>query len=151
MTARNTERIPKALGFVRRRSIPRARICISGIASRWCRSAPYLKRGIAIALASMWAAGCQSQAFEPGDRVLDANIASNLINGTIKVGMKRKEIVQWLGPPQRTETYGDTEFLFYNAPWYMAGAALATNPIAIKDGRVCGLGKTYYATFSSKR
>ena len=99
----------------------------------------------------MWAAGCQSQAFEPGDRVLDANIAGNLINGTIKVGMKRKEIVQWLGPPQRTETYGDTEFLFYNAPWYMAGAALTTNPIAIKDGRVCGLGKTYYATFSSKR
>jgi hypothetical protein len=99
----------------------------------------------------MWAGGCQSQAVEPGDRVLDINIAGKLINGTIKVGMKRKEVVQWLGPPQRTETYGDTEFLFYNAPWYMAGAALTTNPIAIKYGRVCGLGKTYYATFSSKR
>jgi hypothetical protein len=138
VTARKTARTPKVLEFVQR----------GGGKSR---PAPYFKKAIASALASVLAAGCQNPAVEPRDRVLDVKVASNLINGTIKLGMKRKEVVGWLGSPQRTETYGDTDFLFYNAPWYMAGAAFSTNPVAIKDGRVCGLGKTYYATFSSKR
>jgi hypothetical protein len=70
-----------------------------------------------------------------------------LVNGQIKVGMERAKVTAYLGPPQRTETYGATEFLFYSPPVLATLAAVPYNPVAITDGRVAGLGMIYYQSF----
>ena len=66
------------------------------------------------------------------------NQASALVNGTIKVGMSRTDVVAWLGDPHRVETNGTMEFLFYNVPWMMKPGIITSNPIAIVDGKVAG-------------
>jgi hypothetical protein len=73
--------------------------------------------------------------------------ASALINGTIEIGMKRSKVLDLLGPPQRIETYGTTEFFFYNPPWTMAIGAMGRLPIAITDGKVAAFGQAYYYKF----
>lgn len=80
--------------------------------------------------------------------MLGPDQAGALINGTIRVGMDRKQVVERLGTPPKTETYGATEFLFYSPPWYMAAGTIFSNPIAITDGKVAGFGKIYYANFA---
>jgi hypothetical protein len=116
----------------------------------------YVKAPIAIALAAICgcvAIACQSsKVIDPSDKVvLNTADASRLADGSIKIGMARAKIVDMLGRPQRTETYGNTEFLFYNVPWQFSLYADSSNPIAIKDGKVSGKGKIYYAMFSSKK
>jgi hypothetical protein len=92
--------------------------------------------------------GCQTPSGDSAQRILtNPHAASSLINGTIKIGMEKAKVIETLGTPHKTETYGDTEFLFYNTPWYMAPSAITSNPIAIKDGKVSGLGQSYYASF----
>jgi len=73
--------------------------------------------------------------------------ASALINGTIEIGMNRSKVLDLLGPPQRIEKYGTTEFFFYNPPWTMAIGAMGRLPIAITDGKVVAFGQAYYHKF----
>src|SRR5215813_5283433 len=42
-----------------------------------------------------------------------------LINGKIKIGMTRGDVVAYRGHPQKIETVGSTEFLFYAPVWYV--------------------------------
>src|ERR1700686_4355338 len=93
---------------------------------------------IAIALLATLPA-CQSGAQPP----MPMNRASALVNGTIKIGMDRQTVIDWLGLP-RIEKYGTTEFFFYNVPWQMAVGTIGRIPIAITDGKVVGFGKSYY-------
>ena len=68
-----------------------------------------------------------------------------LVNGKIKIGMSRGDVVGYLGPPQQTETVGSTEFLFYAPIWYVLPLFVSSqNPIAIRDGKVVGMGKSDY-------
>lgn len=85
--------------------------------------------------------GCQSgpQMYMPQ--------ASALISGRVQVGTDRKTVIEQLGTPQRTEKYDATEFFFYNPPWQMALGAIGRLPIAIADGKVVGIGKSYYESF----
>jgi hypothetical protein len=68
-----------------------------------------------------------------------------LLNGKIKIGMSRGDVIGYLGPPQKSETVGSTEFLFYTPIWYVLPLFVsAQNPIAIRDGKVVGMGKADY-------
>jgi hypothetical protein len=62
----------------------------------------------------------------------------------IHTGMSRQEVLAAMGPPQRQEIYGTTEFLIYSAD----GSADITQsnviPVAIVDGRVTGTGRAFY-------
>jgi len=63
----------------------------------------------------------------------------------IKVGMARQEVLEVLGPPQRQEIYGPTEFLIYSADGMSHTALIDFTPIAIVDDHVTGTGRTLYA------
>ncbi len=68
-----------------------------------------------------------------------------LLNGKIKIGMSRGDVIGYLGPPQKSETVGSTEFLFYTPIWYVLPLFVSSqNPIAIRDGKVVGMGKSDY-------
>jgi len=68
-----------------------------------------------------------------------------LLNGKIKIGMSRGDVVGYLGPPQKSETVGSTEFLFYTPVWYILPWFVGSqNPIAIQNGKVVGMGKSSY-------
>ena len=83
---------------------------------------------------------CQSS-----DKVLPPNLASTLVNGSLHVGMTRKDVVAQLGEPHRVETNGTMEFLFYRSPFTMSWATWPSNPIAVLDGKVVGLGSSFYS------
>jgi hypothetical protein len=85
-------------------------------------------------------AACQS-----GEKVLPMSQVSPLVNGEIRIGMSRAAVVDKLGTPHRIETAGNIEFLFYNAPWQMSWGTTGTNPIAIADGKVVGMGSSFYS------
>ena len=69
-----------------------------------------------------------------------------LVSEQIKVGASRADVVNQLGAPVRQETQGMTEFLFYRLTWQFESYQDERNPIAIKDDKVIGFGKTYYET-----
>jgi outer membrane protein assembly factor BamE (lipoprotein component of BamABCDE complex) len=70
--------------------------------------------------------------------------SSTLVANKIKIGMSRAEVLTWLGSPQRAEIHGTTEFLFYTPTWQFALASVSLTPIAIRDGKVVGMGSSYY-------
>jgi hypothetical protein len=92
-----------------------------------------IKAAVALALATM--CGCLSER------------QNALVNGQVKVGMEKTKVIAYLGLPQKTETYGATEFLFYDPPVLATLAAIPYNPVAIRDGKVSGVGMVYYKTF----
>jgi len=96
---------------------------------------------VVLALLALLAA-CQS-----AERVLPMNQASALVNGAIRVGMSRAAVVDQLGTPHRVETTSNIDFLFYNAPWQMSWGTTGTNPIAIADGKVVGMGSSFYSQY----
>ena len=72
-----------------------------------------------------------------------------LVNSKIKIGMTRGDVVGYLGPPQKSEMVGSTEFLFYTPIWYVLPLFVSSqNPIAIRDGKVVGLGKSDYESIT---
>jgi hypothetical protein len=72
-----------------------------------------------------------------------------LVNGKIKIGMTRGDVVGYLGPPQKNEVVGSTEFLFYTPIWYVLPLFVSSqNPIAIRDGKVVGMGKSNYESIT---
>ena len=70
--------------------------------------------------------------------------SAKLVSGKVKVGMLRSEVVYILGKPQSTETVGPVEFLIYTPIWYALHLASSQSPIAIREGKVVGIGKAYY-------
>jgi hypothetical protein len=62
----------------------------------------------------------------------------------IHSGMARDEVLAIMGPPQRQETYGATEFLIYSTDGTSNTALLNFTPVAIVDGRVTGTGRVLY-------
>jgi outer membrane protein assembly factor BamE (lipoprotein component of BamABCDE complex) len=56
----------------------------------------------------------------------------------IAVGMTQNQVLSILGQPQKRETYGPTEFLFYRSNY---GADV---PIAIVEGKVTSIGRAAY-------
>jgi len=75
--------------------------------------------------------------------------SSAFISGKIKIGMSRADVVGYLGPPQRRETVGSTEFLFYTPSWYVLPVFVSSqNPIAIRDGKVVGMGQSDYESIT---
>jgi hypothetical protein len=63
----------------------------------------------------------------------------------IRAGMARQEVLEVLGPPQRQEIYGPTEFLIYSTDGMSHTALIDFTPIAIVDGHVTGTGRSLYA------
>jgi len=102
-------------------------------------------RASAVALLVIVSA-CQSS-----DRILPPNLASTLVNGSLQVGMTRSAVVAQLGEPHRVETNGNMEFLFYRSPLTMAWATWTSNPIAVLDGKVVGLGSSFYSEHRAVR
>jgi hypothetical protein len=64
--------------------------------------------------------------------------------GQIHPGMTRQEVLAAMGPPQRQEIYGATEFLIYSADGNTDPAQSNFIPVAIVDGRVTGTGRAFY-------
>jgi outer membrane protein assembly factor BamE (lipoprotein component of BamABCDE complex) len=56
----------------------------------------------------------------------------------VAVGMTQNQVLSILGQPQKRESYGPTEFLFYTSSF---GADI---PIAIVDGKVTSIGRAAY-------
>ena len=81
-----------------------------------------------------------------GPEILSPQQGGVLINKT-KAGMSKDEIIGQLGQPHKQETYGATEFLFYNTNWIMADAATQRSPVVVVRGIVIGFGKPYYDAF----
>ena len=104
------------------------------------RYSAYMMRGLlALLLIASVTAGCE------GFDVLSPQRTGALIR-TIQIGMTEAEVINHLGKPQREEIRGDTKFLFYATPWQVAEKAKERNPIAIRDGKVVGLGIAYLGT-----
>lgn len=99
-------------------------------------SAQRLVSGLILLLLS----ACQST-----ETTLSMNQASTLINGSVRLGMGRADVINRLGTPQQIETNGSMEFLFYRAPWMMNWATSSSNPIAVMDGKVVGMGSVFYS------
>jgi len=71
--------------------------------------------------------------------------SSTLAAGKIRLGMSRGDVIGHLGPPQKIETVGTTEFFFYTPVWYILPLFVSSqNPVAIRDGRVVGMGQSDY-------
>src|SRR5215813_5859093 len=104
-----------------------------------CTSSESIHVASAVALLVIVSA-CQSS-----DRILPPNLASTLVNGSLQVGMTRSAVVAQLGEPHRVKTNGNMEFLFYRSPLTMAWATWTSNPIAVLDGKVVGLGSSFYS------
>ena len=71
-------------------------------------------------------------------------IQSEKVNA-IRAGMTREEVLDALGPPQRQEIYGETEFLIYSTDGTSHTALIDFTPVAIVGGRVTGTGRSLYA------
>src|SRR5262245_41127709 len=93
-----------------------------------------------LALAALLAVACQ------GPQLLSPQQGGILINKTT-AGMRKEELLEKLGPPHKQETYGPTEFLFYNTNWIMVDAAKQRSPVVIVRGKVVGFGNGYYEAF----
>src|SRR5262245_65800916 len=63
---------------------------------------------------------------------------------SVRPGMTRDQVLEIMGPPQRQEIYGPTEFLIYSTDGRSATALLEFTLIAIVDGRVTGTGRSLY-------
>ena len=63
---------------------------------------------------------------------------------SVRAGMTRQEVLEIMGPPQRQEVYGSTEFLIYSSDGMNTTALLDFTPIALVDGRVTGTGHKLY-------
>jgi hypothetical protein len=63
---------------------------------------------------------------------------------SVRAGMTRQEVLEIMGPPQRQEVYGSTEFLIYASDGMSTTALLDFTPIALVDGRVTGTGHKLY-------
>jgi outer membrane protein assembly factor BamE (lipoprotein component of BamABCDE complex) len=85
-------------------------------------------RAVALWIALATLAGCASDSSESarGD-------VSN-----VNVGMTQGQVLSVMGQPQRRESYGPTEFLFYTSSY---GVEV---PIAIVDGKVTSIGRAAY-------
>ena len=90
-----------------------------------------------VALVIAMLAACQST-----EKVLPMNQASNLVMA--QFALSRTAVVDRLGTPLRLETAGNIEFLLYDAPWRMSWGTTGTNPIAVADGKVVGMGSSSY-------
>jgi len=86
-----------------------------------------------VLLVSVVANGCTS----PGNM-------QNARLDSIRAGMTRDQVLEILGPPQRQERHGSTEFLIYSTDGTSPTALLDFTPIAIVDGRVTGTGRSLY-------
>lgn len=75
---------------------------------------------------------------------LSSRQASVLVDGSIKVGMSRADVIRRLGQPRGTEVVGEVEFLFYPTSWPFTLMASQHDPVAIVDGKVAGFGRTFY-------
>ena len=98
-----------------------------------------MRRMLAVALLVIIVAaaeGCASQ--------MPMLETAKLVSGKTKVGMTRGDVVYILGKPQSTENVGQVEFLFYTPIWYALHLAPSQSPIAIREGKVIGVGKAYY-------
>src|SRR5215467_13888755 len=93
---------------------------------------------------ALLAAGCES--FD----VLSPQRTGALLR-TIQIGMSEAEVSEHLGKPQKQETRGDTKFLYYATPWQIAEKAKERTPIAIRDGKIVGLGSAYLQKFTSAK
>jgi hypothetical protein len=82
---------------------------------------------------TMFLSGCADSAGLPAVKL-----------SAVQAGMTRDEVLAVLGPPQRQEAYGSTEFLIYSNDGVSTTALLNFTPIAIVDGRVTGVGRTMY-------
>ena len=65
--------------------------------------------------------------------------------------MSEAEVIEYLGEPQKREIRGDTKFLYYATPWQIAEKAKERTPIAIRDGKIVGLGSAYLEKFTSTK
>jgi len=96
-----------------------------------------------LAIASI-AAGCDSF------NVLSPQRSGALLR-SIQIGMSEAEVIEYLGEPQKREIRGDTKFLYYATPWQIAEKAKERTPIAIRDGKIVGLGSAYLEKFTSTK
>jgi hypothetical protein len=97
---------------------------------------------IALLAVAIAASACES--FD----VLGPQRAATLFH-KIQIGMSQTEVIDQLGKPHKAEVRGTTEFLFYQTAWQIAEEAKQRSPIAVRDGKVVGLGDAYLKLFSN--
>ena len=82
-------------------------------------------------------AGCGQQ--------MNQRQSSALLSGWVQVGMTRAEVEHRLGFPQKIEKVGTTAFYFYAPGLHILPTMVSPHsPVAIADGKVVGMGKSYY-------
>ena len=91
---------------------------------------------VALIIIVIFAEGCAAQ--------MSMHQSAILVSGKAKVGMMRGDVVYILGKPQSTENISHVEFMFYTPIWYALHLISSQSPIAIRDGKVVGIGKAYY-------
>jgi hypothetical protein len=62
----------------------------------------------------------------------------------VEVGMSESQVLAIMGPPQRRESQGGTDFLIYAADDRSGAALLDFIPIVMVGGRVTGIGRHVY-------
>jgi len=102
----------------------------------WGAQTCHLSARLIVLTCALWGAlqsGCTNPATIP---------VANLTQ--IHPGMTRQEVLAAMGPPERQEIYGTTEFLIYSADGNTDKAQSNFIPVAIVDGRVTGTGRAFY-------
>jgi hypothetical protein len=90
-------------------------------------------------LVSLLAAGCGTQASYRGKSLMK-----------LQVGMTKEEVLSIMGKPQRHETHGDAEILFYTTG-DAGDPEQDTTPLTIISGRLVGWGHLDYESILRSR
>lgn len=98
---------------------------------------------LACAFWGVMQSGCTDPAANPVANLPQIN-PGQIHPGQIHPGLTRQEVLAAMGPPQRQEIYGTTEFLIYSSDGDTDGAQPYFIPVAIVDGRVTGTGRAFY-------
>lgn len=69
----------------------------------------------------------------------------------IQIGMSREELIALMGPPDKREAYGDTEFLMYLTDFAGTTEVESFTPVALIDSKIVGWGRNYYVQAVSPR
>ena len=95
---------------------------------------------VAILIILQFAIVCQSKP------IISSQQGHSLIR-KIEIGMAREEVINMVGNPTEQQIVDGTEFLFYYVDWINRSAAVERSPVALVNGKVGAMGKSYYHQF----
>ena len=99
---------------------------------------------VAILIILQCAIACQSKP------IISSQQGHSLIR-KVEIGMTREEVIDMVGIPAEQQVVDGTEFLFYYVDWINKSAAVERSPVALVNGKVIAMGKSYYQQFLRAR